>query len=88
MQLKMFMQYIPTTNNIERFDHLILIINDVTKEGQNESSKDTRALTHLPTKLKGSGEVHGYANGCDEQIGNTRRGLVNSDILLKTYLMT
>ena len=78
MQLKMFIQYIPMTDKFERFDQLIPITNIVTKKGQNESSKDTRGLTHLPAKLKGSGEVHGYANDCDEQVGNTRRGLMVS----------
>ena len=56
-----------------------LIINVVTKEGQNEPCKDTQALAHFPAKLKGRSEVHGYAKDCDEQIGNTRRGF--SDIL-------
>ena len=79
MQLKMFMQYIPNDRQIWKIWSInTYTTNIVTKKGQNESSKDTQALTHLPAKLKGSGEVHGYANDCDEQVGNTRRGLMVS----------
>ena len=43
----------------------------LTKESQSKSKEDTRAFPHLPAKLQGSEEVHGYAKKRNHQVRDT-----------------
>lgn len=92
MQLKILMQYIPREKEgyiKERNIKFMITAEFLTKESQSKSKEDTRAFSHLPAKLQGSEEVHGYANKSNHHVrdtgGNRRDTYINVQTNDKSY---